>query len=71
MMGKAPPCSLQGARQRGGLWVVLLALPHLLLMEIPGKGIQSGHANSLPYPGVLGFLLEHPKVCWDVVTLTC
>lgn len=61
MMGKAPPCLLQGARQRGGLWVELLDLPYPLPMETPGKDIQLGHDNSMSDLGVLGFLLQHPK----------
>lgn len=61
MMGKAPPCLLQGAKQRGGLCVELLDLPHPLPMETPGKDIQSGHDYSMSDPGVLGFLLQHPK----------
>lgn len=40
---------------------LLLALPHLLLLEILGKGIQSSYTNSMSDLGVLGFLLEHPK----------
>lgn len=61
MMGKSSPCLLQGARQRGDLWVELLDLPHPLLMETPAKEIQSGHNNSMSDLVVLGFLLQHPK----------
>lgn len=60
-MGKAPPCPLQGARQRSGLWVVFPALPHLLLMESPWKGLLSGPCQFISDPGVLEFLLEHSK----------